>query len=320
MTRFKDYNEVNELLKRDNAQILIKKEDFIEPPKLILNINFKCSCGDICYKKLSQIIVTGSFCRKCSLKNGVEKIKKKILEKYGVDNISKSEIIKKRKKETLNKNYDTPDKKKNIVEKKEITCLNKYGFKNPSQSDIIKEKKSLTFKKNYGVEHYFKTEECKERTKKLLLEKYGYEYISQIPEIQDKVMKNSHKTKIILDDNNNKRLFQGYEDIAFDELKKIFDLDDIITNRKDIYRIDYIFENKIFHYYCDFYIKSINKYIEIKSTWTIKKKKEKNIAKAKATIEKGYDYEFWIYDNKKNKTIITREILIDNNYNIDNYL
>ena len=44
-----------------------------------------------------------------------------------------------------------------------------------------------------------------------------------------------------------------------------------------------------------------NRCIEVKSTWTAKKKKDTILLKQKAAKELGYDYEIWIYDRKANR-------------------
>ena len=46
----------------------------------------------------------------------------------------------------------------------------------------------------------------------------------------------------------------------------------------------------------DFYISSINKCIEVKSTWTLIK--ENVFIKQKAAKLMGYDYEIWVYTDK----------------------
>lgn len=63
---------------------------------------------------------------------GSDKFKKIIKEKYGVDNISKSDDIKR---------------------KKELTCLKHFGFLNPLESKEIREKIKQTMIQKYGVEH-----------------------------------------------------------------------------------------------------------------------------------------------------------------------
>ncbi len=59
--------------------------------------------------------------------------------------------------------------------------------------------------------------------------------------------------------------------------------------------------NKKHRHYVDIFIPSLNKCIEVKSTWTIKNKKANIFNKQKAAKELGYEYEIWVYDNKGNK-------------------
>ena len=70
------------------------------------------------------------------------------------------------------------------------------------------------------------------------------------------------------------------------------------------YCIEYKFNNKNHYYYPDIYTIDENKIIEVKSTWTMKTQYDKNIAKKNGCLELGFEFEFWIYDDKKNKTIL----------------
>lgn len=60
---------------------------------------------------------------------------------------------------------------------------------------------------------------------------------------------------------------KGYEHLALDELVKIYNEDDILTDRNDMPKIMYNFNDKTLRYYPDIYIKSENKIIEVKSTY-----------------------------------------------------
>jgi hypothetical protein len=76
----------------------------------------------------------------------------------------------------------------------------------------------------------------------------------------------------------------------------------IITDRKLVPEIWYNdTNNKKHRHYVDIYIKSQNRCVEVKSTWS---NQEKNnvLEKKDAAIGLGYKYDIWIYDKKKNKT------------------
>lgn len=66
----------------------------------------------------------------------------------------------------------------------------------------------------------------------------------------------------------------------------------------------YIQDNKEHKYFPDFYIKSKNLIIEVKSEWTYKILLIKNILKALAVRKAGYNFEFWIYTRNLTKIII----------------
>jgi hypothetical protein len=105
---------------------------------------------------------------------------------------------------------------------------------------------------------------------------------------------------------------QGYENIALDELIKQFNEEDIITNKRDMPKIIYNFEDKQHRYYPDIYIKSINKIIEVKSTWTYKRDLVKNKLKEIATNELNFDFEFWVYKPiSRTKKTYSKEIVVN---------
>lgn len=92
---------------------------------------------------------------------------------------------------------------------------------------------------------------------------------------------------------------QGYEPFALNDIifiEKINEID-IITGVKNVPIIWYNDLQGIKHrHFVDIYIKSQNRCIEVKSSWTIKK--ENVFFKQKAGIELGYKYEIWVYNEK----------------------
>jgi hypothetical protein len=92
---------------------------------------------------------------------------------------------------------------------------------------------------------------------------------------------------------------QGYEPQVLAELLKVYSEDDIVTGIKEMNenlgRISYTYENISRTYYPDFYIKSTNTIIEVKSSYTYKMHESQNNAKKDACIQLGYNFEFKIY-------------------------
>ncbi len=237
-----------------------------------------------------------------------EKIKNTCLIRYGFENPMLNDTIKEKAKQTLIKNYGVEHalQSPEIKEKSKNTILKRFGTEYASQSDKVKEKVKQTFIKHYGVDNPNKVPEIREKIKQTNLKRYGVEYPSQLKEIMEKTQKNAKKYKEYTMPSGIIRKVQGYESFALDELIKTYSEDDIKTDRKDIPRITYIINDKNKYYFPDIYIKSENKIIEVKSTWTYSCKEDNIQEKSNATKSAGYNYEIWIYDKKGNKTILDR--------------
>jgi hypothetical protein len=94
----------------------------------------------------------------------------------------------------------------------------------------------------------------------------------QKSEIAEKQANNSYQTKIYTMPSGKQIKYQGYENLAFDELVNLkIDENDIFNKRVDVPEIWYYDNNgKRHRYYVDIYIKSQNKCIEVKSEWYFK--------------------------------------------------
>jgi hypothetical protein len=343
-----NYELLLKVLERDGAKINEK----IELPKRINStcyIDFICNCGKEEKKAFRSIYeYIGAFCKACVDMNRVIKLKQTNLERYGVENISQLESIKKKKEETclqnngvkyymqseklkqkaINTNLEKYGKsctlqveevkqkiKQTNLEKygkectlqvKEIrdkgieTNLKKYGVKNVFQSKEIKQKIKKTNLERYGVEHNLQNPEIKQKIKKTNLERYGFEHPQQNSIISEKTSKCAYKLKSYFFPSGKEIKVQGYENIALDILFKEGILEeDILINRTEVPEIWWVDNNgKTHRYYVDIFIKSENKFIEVKSTWTYSRddKKEKIEKTKEAVKEKGYLYELWIID------------------------
>ena len=184
----------------------------------------------------------------------LQKIKDTNLKKFGVEfplqqlKKENSEIYQKISQTCINKfDVDSPLKNKEVREKIKQTNIQKYGVDNLFKNDIIKEKIKQTNIQKYGVDNPLKNKEIREKIKQTNIQKYGVDNPLKNKEIWKKSQDNrqiSSKSKL---ENN----FLNY-------LKLKYESDDIITQYK----------SKEYPYYCDFYIKSINLYIEIQGHWT----------------------------------------------------
>ena len=117
-----------------------------------------------------------------------KQVKKTCIKKYGVDNPSKNEEIKIKKKETSLNNYGTENPTQSLIVKEKIkeTNIEKYGVENVFESEEIKKQIKQFWMEKYGVEHRMQLEEQKENYRKTCLNRYGVDNVSKCEEIKEK--------------------------------------------------------------------------------------------------------------------------------------
>jgi hypothetical protein len=316
-------NENNILLTDDYSNKLVNRDTIIE------GICNNYNCENIFSKPFRQLLKINGYCDFCSKENGKTKIletnikkygvghfmklqefkdkqKQTMINQYGVEHNSQLESIKQQKREKSIEKYGTEYPLQNIEIRNKIkhTNLQKYGVENPQQNTDIQNKTYATNMIKYGCKIVLNNVDIKKKIIQTNLEKYGVSHHSQNAEIAEYMLKSSYNKKIYILPSGKEITYQGYENFALDELLFIekIDEDDIITDRKLVPEIWYNdTNNKKHRHYVDIYIKSQNRCVEVKSTWS---NQEKNnvLEKKDAAIGLGYKYDIWIYDKKKNKT------------------
>ena len=185
--------------------------------------------------------------------------------KYDIKEIPKCPICGKRVKfmgvDGYSKTCSNECHRKLVTEKSKITMLERYGVDNAAKSDIVKDKIRKTCLDKYGVENATQTKEVQNKIKKTCLEKYGSENFAKTKYFK-KIMKENKdiiNNKII----QTKRLHNTFntskvEDETYFKLILLFGISDIIRQ----------YTSNVYPFACDFYIKSINTYIECNYHWT----------------------------------------------------
>ena len=270
-----------------------------------IKIRCKCSnCGkikNIMFKKYKKSIFNHNYytCHgKCSgkkskntwskkstteINNITKKRKQTCLKNHNVENILQSKKIKEKIKQTCLERYGVENISQlsdNSVKVKQ-TCLERYGNENYNNPN----KNKQTCLKNYGVEFPLQSEEIRQKYKQTCLKKYGVEHPMQCEDIFLKTFKSSIQKSYYKDTNLH---YQGtYEKDFLDNYINKINIDNGPT-------IKYNYENKNKVYFSDFFIKSKNLIIEIKSDYTYNLHLEKNLTKQKACVEQGYIFIFII--------------------------
>ena len=164
----------------------------------------------------------------------------------------------------------------NLVERHKLGCLNKYGVDNISKLDEIKEKKKKTHLLHYGTINNFGLDSVKQK----IIEKYGVDNISKLDEIKEK------KKKTCLEKYNVETYLQ--HPIAREKRKSIKSLEKEYNTKKKnnsfaksntednsylLIKEKYLdvirqYRSKEYPFNCDFYIPSLNLYIECNYHWT----------------------------------------------------
>lgn len=125
-----------------------------------------------------------------TLDNGKTILQDSILRKYGVENISQIDEVKKKKQETCLKNFGVQfPMQSSVVKSKSVsTLLSKYGYDNISKVPHIIEKIKQTQIDKYGA-FYMQTTEGKELLKSICQQKYGVDWYFSSKEFKLKLEK-----------------------------------------------------------------------------------------------------------------------------------
>ena len=235
------------------------------------------------------------------------KMKTTNLVKYGVNCPFQNEDVKNTIKETNLTKYGVENvfQNEDIKNKSKQTNLTKYGVEYPSQNEDVKNKMKTTNLERYGVENAAQNEDIKLKIKATNLIKYGCDHANQCAYIfDDKPYSNTNTNKIYTFKSGNIIKIQGYENFALDILINLYDENEILNKRADMPKLNYEKNKKKHIYFPDFFIPKDNLIIEVKSFYTYKLNLITNILKAHCVRKLNYNYEIWIFDNKRNLTII----------------
>ncbi len=318
---------LNDKLKTDSATLI---GDY---PKLSRKskITFICNCGEQHTKNILVILDKGgAFCKKCTTAKIIDTMKKTNLNKYGhecslhnptIQNKTKTTVLQKYGVEHISQNPTIKDK---IIEGCKKTSIKNYGVEYSSQVQSVKDKHKQTNLDKYGVQYIGQSPEIKDKIKQTNLDKYGYisplnnpdvrkkaqqtllnnfGYINvmQNPTIAEKANKNKFKSKDYTLPSGNIIKIQGFEHFALNDIINIDNIheNDIINGCSNVPEIWYFDIHGVKRrHFVDIFIPTINKCIEVKSTWTFDKGGENIFLKQQAAKLLGYLYEIRVYDTK----------------------
>ena len=284
------------------------KEGFINVPKkckecgkILLDVkNTFCSsvCSNINAEEILRMKMTWYNKNEHEISTIQTKRKDTNIKKYGVDIASKlPEVIEKNKQSHIKHWGDYAMRNKYIIEKRNETLIERYGGVGMASEELYSKMKNTNMEK-YGVEYYSSTNDWYDKCVKTALEKYGKEWVSKVDSINVKQQSGGYSYYDFEFPSGKVVRVQGYEPKVLTKLVVDYSEDDIIVGVQNI--IDeigffhYEYENETHRYYPDIYIKSENRVIEVKSTYTFNKEKEKNLLKRESVLNKNINFNFII--------------------------
>jgi hypothetical protein len=246
------------------------------------------------------------------------------IEKFGTQYAMQSKNISQKMSETILKlNQNDPLRQQIINNKKKITYNERLGVEHPSQSDTIKNKKENTNLKNRGVKYPAQSKDVLEKMQNTYEEKtgyksvstnpevrkkaqntleknYGVKYPTQNPELMHKAFVNSFRIKLFTFPSGRTTTYMGYENYAIEYLmnEEKIDENDIYTENLTQFTYNIPGESIDRKYTPDIYIKSQNRYIEVKSPYTITQDTDNIFRKQNAIKNLGIICEIWVINDK----------------------
>jgi len=292
-TRFNN-NYLKQFCEENNIHLVNDYTDIqVERDTIIVAKCLTENCTHNVEKTLRMIVQSsGCYCDECTEKRGITKMQ---IVDWESD------------KTRFNNNY-----LKQFCEENNIHLVNNYTDIEVNRETIVVAK-CLTDNCENAVEKTLRRiiecgcycQECTisnkcTKFKNTCLDRYGVENVSHDPEISERASKNAYKAYDYTFPSGRVDKIQGYEHFMLNDLlqKENVPEDDIVLGRNKVPVVNwYDEEDNVHTYFVDCFIKSQNRCIEAKSTWTAEKKKDCIFLKQQALKDAGYLCEIWIYDH-----------------------
>lgn len=220
------------------------------------------------------------------------------------------EYAKQKREETNLKKYGCKNPTAYGTKRFSDIMIEKYGVSNAFQSEEIKEKIKQTNLKKYGVEYSLQNKEIKEKSKQTNLKRYGVEYVTQCESIKlkakqgylkkygaDHIMHSKSWMSEHCDELQEKRMNTLRKNGTFNTSKPEKQIKMLLE--KKFLDVKYQYKSEVYPFHCDFYIPSLDLYIEYQGHWShgnhvFDSKNKKDIDKLKKWKEKSKMHESYL--------------------------
>jgi len=259
------------------------------------------TCGKEYRGKYYSIIEGYHFHEHCSVScrnrnpRYVAKLETTNLERHGHrNNMHGAKIRAKTKQKWIEKyGVTTPIQCEQIKAKVRATNQLRRGVDWPAQDKLVLEKYKATMMERHGVDNSFKTG----NSQRTCMERYGVPNPMMHPEIFRKTLRGLKSTKQETFPSGQPYTYQGYENVAVQKLLEFVNEDEMLVgDPTKLPVIEYInpVKGKICRYFPDIWVPHLNLIVEVKSTWTMKRQMQENMAKHNAALRLGFKHEIWI--------------------------
>ena len=222
-----------------------------------------------------SVHLKGHGCKQCGIESALSHSdysaravvrKNTFMSRYGVENPMQMQSVKDKIKETCLEKYgvENPRQNKAVVDKARQTNIERYGDISFAKTETGLQKIKDTMQEKYGADNFMRSESAKAvipgmviKSKQTQLEKYGAEHYMLSEEGKGHI--SDYKKREFQTKKENHCLnTSSQEQFVLSRLTGIFGKDDISESYSD--------DRYPFH--CDFYIKSLDLFIELNIHWS----------------------------------------------------
>lgn len=242
-----------------------------------IEVHPKCPiCGELLKWSTKDKFTNKTCSEKCRVELMKQTTKQNCLEQYGVSHFLALDSVKNKRYQTNLKRYGSENVfgNKEIQEKSKRTNRERYGTDNAMQSEIIQERLKTSMQKRYGVDNPWQAEEVKEKIKETWMKNYGVDNPNKNKEVRRKLEETNLKKYDASTALNNPKIYE--KGLETKRIRKTF-------NSSKIEESCYIWlceeygpknvqrqynKDPRYPFLCDFYISSLDLFIEIQGHWT----------------------------------------------------
>ena len=222
----------------------------------------------VCENRTKFINLREGYRKYCSCKcmnndpSKKEQVKQTNIKRYGGVAPACSQTVRNKMINTTKERYgvDNVMTDPNFVQKSVQTMTDRYGGPGNSSSILLEKYKNTNIKK-YGVDNPMKSQSIKNKLINGVQEKYGVDWVTKIPNTKLKIKEKLNNPQVRSKIDQSKRDHHTFNTSSAEELFKQY------LESRDIQYI-YQYKSSAYPFNCDFYIPSLDLYIEIQGSWT----------------------------------------------------